>query len=118
MRGRFIIFLLVLATALILNFLNAQKGVIYTQEIDQMEKTVNAVKNIHTELKVEYDDLCSGQNLSSLVCVELKNFIPEKQQERIIYVHEPSPAKAKDSYCIVDLISTKAQAKDVQIIHD
>ncbi|NLK50728.1 MAG: hypothetical protein GX294_08780 [Candidatus Cloacimonetes bacterium] len=118
MRARLIIFLFVLSVAVFFNFYNARKVLTHTRSIDQMEKTVNAAKNIKTELEVEYDDLCSGQNLSSLVGVELNGFIPEQQQERIIYVHEPHPDTAKDSYCIVDLIATKAQAKDVQIIPD
>lgn len=118
MRGRFITFLLVAALAVFFNFFNARRVLTYTRAMAQMEKTVGAVKNIHTELMVEYDDLCSGQNISSLVSVELGSFIPQMQQGRVIYVHEPSPAKARDSYCIVDLIATKAQAKDVQIIPD
>jgi len=118
MRGRLITLLLVAAAAVFFNFWNARKVLTYTRALDHMEKTVNAVKNINSELEIEYDDLCSGQNLSSLVSVELSNFIPDQQQGRIIYVHEPSPAKAKDSYCIVDLIATKAQAKDIQIIPD
>lgn len=130
MRGRVIIFLLLAAAAVFMNFWNARKVLTYTRALDQMEKTVNAFKNINTELEIEFDDLCSGQNISSLVSVELSNFIPQKQQGRIIYVHEPRSVQgsksqageswrsARDSYCIVDLIATKAQAKDIQIIPD
>lgn len=118
MRARIIILTLLAAAAVFFNFFNAGRVLTYTRAQAQLEKTVGAVKNIHTELMVEYDDLCSGQNISSLVSVELGNFLPEKRQGRVIYVHEPSPAKARDSYCIVDLIATKAQAKDIQIIPD
>jgi hypothetical protein len=118
MRGRLIIFLLVAATAVFFNFWNARKVLNYTRSMDHIEKTVAAVKNINTELEIEYDDLCSGPKHLSLVSVELSNFIPEQQQGRIIYVHEPRSAETRDSYCIVDLIATKAQAKDIQIIPD
>lgn len=118
MKGRVILFGLVFLVAWFLNWSNQRKVHTYTREMAQKEKSVNALKNIHTELQVEYNDLCSGQNLSSLVNMELNSFIQDKQEERVIYVHEPSAQKATDSYCIVDLIATKAQAKDVQVIPD
>ena len=41
-----------------------------------------------------------------------------QQAGKIIYVHEPSPKQEKKTYCIIDLLSKKAEAKNVQILLD
>lgn len=110
--------LLLFAMAVFYHFWNANKVVIYTRKQSCLEKTLAAEKNINTELLVELDDLRSGRNISSLVSVELSGFVPEKQHGRIVYIHEPGERQEKRSYAIVDLISSKAQAKDIQIIPD
>jgi hypothetical protein len=98
-----------------LNFFNNNRVVQYTRKYSELEKTYNAEKNINTELLVELDDLRSGRHIASLVRVEMSNFIPDQEAGKIIYVHEPSPKQEKGSYCIIDLISSKAEAKNVQI---
>ncbi len=75
-------------------------------------------KNINTELLVELDDLRSGRHIASLVRVELSNFIPDQQAGKIIYVHEPSAKQDKKTYCIIDLLTTKAEAKNIQVLLD
>ena len=118
MRGRITVFLMLLAVAGFMHFWNANKVVRQTKYLSKLEKSYAAEKNIHTELMVELDDLRSGKNISSLVSVELSGFVPDKQQAQIIYVHEPGKAQQQKSYCIVDLISSRAEAKDIQIIPD
>ncbi len=118
MRGRILILVSLFAIVFFLNFYNNNRIVNYTRQISTLEKTYYAEKNINTELLVELDDLRSGKHIASLVRVELSNFIPEKQAGKIIYVHEPSPKQEKKTYCIIDLLSKKAEAKNVQILLD
>jgi hypothetical protein len=118
MRGKLTILVILAVTAIFFNFYNAGSVVKLTREKGYLEKGCAAEKNIHTELMVELDDLRSGKNISSLVSVELSGFVPDKQQAQIIYVHEPGKAQQQKSYCIVDLISSRAEAKDIQIIPD
>ncbi|HQJ96763.1 MAG TPA: hypothetical protein PLN17_06545, partial [Candidatus Cloacimonas sp.] len=60
----------------------------------------------------------SGRHIASLVRVELSNFIPDQQAGKIIYVHEPSAKQDKKTYCIIDLLTTKAEAKNIQVLLD
>jgi len=52
------------------------------------------------------------------VRVELSQFIPDQEQGKVIYVHEPAPDKKESSYTIIDLIASKAEAKNVEIMLD
>jgi len=118
MRGRIIVLIALFGLTVFLSFFNNNRVVQYTRRLSALEKTYNAEKNINTELMVELDDLRSGRHIASLVRVEMSNFIPEKEAGKVIYVHEPSPKQEKASYCIIDLIASKAEAKNVQIILD
>lgn len=116
MKGRIVILLLITLLFFYLDFSNQRKILVYTQTIDQIEKSINATKNINTELMVEYDDLCSPDNISNLVSVELQH--SKQNRGRVVYVQEPCSDAQSSSYCIVDLISTKAEASHIQIIPD
>ncbi|HAN40994.1 MAG TPA: hypothetical protein GX398_01730 [Candidatus Cloacimonetes bacterium] len=116
MKGRIVVLLLILLLFTYLDFTNKRKILVYTQTIDQIEKSINATKNINTELMVEYDDLCSPDNISNLVSVELQH--SDQDRGRVVYVQEPDEKTETSSYCIVDLISTKAEASQVQVIPD
>jgi hypothetical protein len=118
MRGKFSIFLLLLLAVGFCNFWNANGIVRETQKLARLETRYAAEKNINTELKVERDDLRSGKNIASLVRVELSDFTPQEEQGKIIYVHEPTDTEDRDSYCIIDLFASKAQAKEVQVLLD
>ena len=118
MRGKILIFVALLAIAVFLNFFNNNRVVQYTRSLSDLEKTYNAEKNINTELLVELDDLRSGRHIASLVRVEMSNFIPDKEAGKVIYVHEPSPKQEKGSYCIIDLLASKAEAKNINILLD
>lgn len=118
MRGRILVLFALLGGVVFLSFFNNNRVVQYTRKLSELEKTYNAEKNINTELLVELDDLRSGRHIASLVRVEMSNFIPEQEAGKIIYVHEPSPKQEKGSYCIIDLIASKAEAKNVQILLD
>ena len=118
MRGKFVIFILVCVASVFLHFNNGNKIVRYTKDYSNLEKTYNAEKNINTEQLVELDDLRSGRHLASLVRVELNNFIPDQEAGSVIYVHEPSPKAESGSYCIIDLLASRAEAKNVEILLD
>jgi len=118
MRGRIMILIALMGAAFFFSFFNNNRVVQYTRQFSVLEKTFNAEKNINTELLVELDDLRSGRHIASLVRVEMSNFIPEQEAGKIIYVHEPSPKQEKGNYCIIDLIASKAEAKNVQILLD
>jgi len=117
-RGRLIILVILAAICGFLNFFNNNRVVADTRRLSDVEKTYFAEKNINTELLVEHDDLRSGRHIASLVRVELSQFIPEHEQGRVIYVHEPAPDKSENSYTIIDLIASKAEAKNVEIMLD
>jgi len=117
-RGRVIVLIILIAICGFLSFFNNNKVVSYTRRLSNIEKNYNAEKNINTELLVELDDLKSGRHIASLVRIEMSQFIPEKEQGKIIYVHEPSTKQEKSGYCIIDLIASKAEAKNVQIMLD
>ncbi|MDD2331390.1 MAG: hypothetical protein PHI68_01925 [Candidatus Cloacimonetes bacterium] len=108
MKGKLLILVAVIIAAVFCHFYNSNKIVRYTRELSDVEKTYNAEKNITTELILELDDLKSGKHIASLVAIELHDFVPEKYQNNIIYVHEPSSKEEKASYCIVDLFASKA----------
>lgn len=118
MRGKFIILLVLIIAAAFCNFWNAHHIVRQTKKLARLETEYSAVKNINTELRVELDELRSGKNIASLVRVELSNFVPNEEQGKIIYVHEPADQENKSSYCIIDLFASKAQAKEVQVMLD
>lgn len=118
MRGKIIILAIVLVTAIFLYFHNGNQVGRFTKQYSALEKTLNAEKNINTEQLVELDDLRSGRHISSLVRVELSNFIADKPAGSVVYVQEPSPKQENNSYCIIDLIASRAVAKNVEVILD
>ncbi|MDD2596850.1 MAG: hypothetical protein PHT47_06335 [Candidatus Cloacimonetes bacterium] len=118
MRGRLIALLILATICGFLSFYNNNRVVADTRKLSDLEKTFNAEKNINTELLVEHDDLRSGRHIASLVRVELSQFIPDQEQGKVIYVHEPAPDKKESSYTIIDLIASKAEAKNVEIMLD
>ncbi len=118
MRSKIVIGLIFCTIAVFLHFYNGNKIVRYTKQYSMLEKTFAAEKNINTEQLVELDDMRSGRHIASLVRVEMSNFITDKPAGSVIYVHEPSPKSEQGSYCIIDLIATKAEAKTVEVLLD
>lgn len=118
MKGKIILIAGAIMLAVFFHYYNGNKIVHYTKEISTLEKTLNAEGNINTELLVEHDDMRSGRHISSLVTVELNNFISETQKGSVIYVHEPSSKQEKNAYCIIDLIASRAEAKSINVIPD
>ncbi len=118
MRARLIIVAVIASVVTFLSFVNTHRTFRQTRQLAHLEASYAADKNINTELQVELDDLRSGKHIASLVRVELSNFVPQEEQGKIIYVHEPADTKAREKYCIIDLIASRAQAKQVEIILD
>ncbi len=117
MKGKLIIISVTILLSVFFHYFNGNKIVQYTKEMSTLEKTVNAESNINTELLVELDDMRSGRHISSLVTVELNNFISDTKKG-VIYVHEPSSKQDKSNYCIIDLFASRAEAKTISVILD
>lgn len=117
MRAKFVILILLVVLAGFAHFWNANQIVRDTQKLARLETTYAAEKNINTELKVERDDLRSGQQFAGLVTLGADGKPVATSQGKVIYVHEPAGEQASN-YCIIDLLATKAQAKEVQILLD
>ena len=117
-RGKLITLIILAALCGFLNFFNNNKIVNYTRRLARVEKSYNAEKNINTELLVAPDHLTRPRNLATLLRVEMSQFIPEQDQGRIVYVHEPSAKQEKSGYCIIDLFASRAEAKNLSIILD
>lgn len=118
MRGKLIILAIIAIACVFLNFRNNTKVVSYYRQLENLEQAYKAELNINTELKVEYGDLRSGKHIASLVRVEMNQFFAQKEEGRVIYVHEPKVNEKTNDYCIIDLIATKAEAKNLNIILD
>ncbi len=118
MRTRFFSLILLIAVAVFLNFWNANKIVDYTQQLARLETKLAAEKNIHTELKVERDNLINGDLFGGAAFMAEQGVSPQMNMGQMIYVHEPADQENPENYCIIDLLATKAQAKEIQILPD
>jgi hypothetical protein len=78
-----------------------------------MEKSFQAERNINTEMKIQHDDLISGTNISKLVPVDMVKFVPKEKAGNVIYIQEPAKLKTPTYYCIIDLLTPKAEAVTV-----
>ena len=90
MRAKFVILILVIIAAGFANFWNANHIVRETQKLARLEIKYAAEKNINTELRVERDELRSGNQFAGLL-----NFGPDGRplqasQGKVIYIHEPA----------------------------
>lgn len=118
MRGKIIILLIIAVFFGFCNFYNHHKITNFTRKLADIEKSYNAEKNINTELTMEYEELRSGKHIASLVRVEMSQFIHGDEQGSVIYVHEPAEKSVGKGYCIIDLVASRAEAKNVNIILD
>ena len=118
MRTRFLSLILLIAAAGFLNFWNANKIVRGTQQLARLETKLAAEKNINIELKVERDDLRSGSLFGESAFLGEQGLPSQMNMGQMIYVHEPADKENRESYCIIDLLATKAQTKEVQILRD
>ena len=59
---------------------------------------------------IEHDDLVSGRNVSSLVPVEMNKYISKEVAGNVVFIQEPAKQKANTNYCIIDLLTPKAEA--------
>ncbi len=118
MRAKFVILITIIVAAGFTSFWNANQILRDTQKLARLETKYAAEKNINTELKVERDDLRNGRQFAGLVNLGPNGESAPSAQGKIIYVHEPADHQDKESYCIIDLFASKAQAKEVQILLD
>lgn len=110
MKGKFLLMALAVLLYIFFHCFNGNQILHSTQKLSQMEKEFLAERNIKTELMIEHDDLISGRNISSLVPTELSKYEAQKKAGNVIYVQEPQDIKTPDYYCIIDLLTPKAEA--------
>ncbi len=115
MRAKFVTLILITVAAVFASFWNANQIVHETQKLARLETKHAAEKNINTELRVERDELRSGDQFAGLI--SSSESMPE-QAGRIIYIHEPADKQDPANYCIIDLFASRAEAKEVQILLD
>ncbi len=110
MKGKWIYLAVGFVVYIFFHFFNGHVILRKTQAISQLEKSFKAERNINTELMIEQDDLISGRNISSTIGEEMAKFTPQKNAQNVIYIQEPATQKQAVAYCIIDLITPKAQA--------
>ncbi len=110
MKGRLIIIVLFILIYIFFHYLNGYKIQQGTQKASVLEATFNAERNINTELKIEHNDLISGRHISSLVPQEMSKYLPKEKAGNVIYIQESEPQQKEQTYCIIDLITPKAEA--------
>jgi hypothetical protein len=118
MKGKFVLILLALTGWIFFHYFNANQILRSTQELSQLEKTFQAERNINTELMIEHDDLVSGRNVSSLVPEEMMKYVSKEIAGNVIYIQEPAKQKTPTYYCIIDLLTPKAEAATTTVIPD
>lgn len=110
MKGRLLLVILACIGYIFFHCYNANQILHSTQDLSQMEKSFQAERNINTELMIEHDDLVSGRNIASLVPVEMSKYAPKEKAGNVIYIQEPAKQKTPTYYCIIDLLTPKAEA--------
>jgi len=110
MKGRILLVVLAVILYIFFHCFNANLILHSTQKMSQLEKAFQAERNIKTELMIEHDDLISGRNISSLVPAEMSKYVPKEKAGSVIYIQEPEKLKTPTYYCIIDLLTPKAEA--------
>jgi hypothetical protein len=110
MKGRLLIVILALVVYVFFHCFNANQLLRSTQKMSQLEKTFQAERNMNTELMIEHDDLISDRSIASLVPVEMSKYVPKEKAGNVIYIQEPAKLKTPTYYCIIDLLTPKAEA--------
>jgi hypothetical protein len=111
MKGRTLLVLLALIMSGFFHFFNASRILHSTQEASRLEKALQAERNINTELKIEHDELTSDKYISTCVPQDMIKTTSNEQAGNLIFVREPVQQKGKtDYYCIIDLLTPKAEA--------
>ena len=110
MKGKLLWLVIVFVLGIFFHYLNANHIMKYTILNNQLEKSYQAEKNINTELRIEHDDLMSGNSINSIVPVEMSKYVPKEKSGNVIYIQEPVHQKTPTYYCIIDLFTPKAEA--------
>jgi len=110
MKGKLVLLILAFAGWVFFHFFNYSLILRNTMEMSKLEKSLQAEKCIHTELLIEHNDLISGNNVASVVPAEMSKYVPKEIAGNILYIQEPSQQKNPSPYCIIDLLTPKAEA--------
>jgi hypothetical protein len=110
MKGKLLYVILAFVVYLFFHFFNANLILHYTLEESRLEKSFHAECNIKNELKVERGELLTGKNEDSLVPIEMAKYLSQEKAENVIYIQETEETKTPAAYCIIDLLTPKAEA--------
>jgi hypothetical protein len=110
MKGRLIFVILALLGYIFFHCFNGNLILHSTQKMSQMEKTFQAERNINTELMIEHDDLVSDRSIAGLISDDMSKYVPKEKAGNVIYIQEPAQLKTPTYYCIIDLLTPKAEA--------
>jgi len=110
MKGKFLLAVLSVLLYVFFHCFNGNQILHSTQKSSQLEKAFKAERNIRTELMIERDDLISGRNITSTTLGELSKYVPKEKAGNVIFIQEPTETKAINYYCIIDLLTPKAEA--------
>lgn len=109
-KGRILLAALSIVLYVFFHCFNGNQILRGTQKASSLEKSFKAELNINTELMIEHDDLISGRNISSLVPDELSKYVPKQKAQNLVIVQERHKPQSPDIYCIIDLLTPKAEA--------
>ncbi len=109
-KGRILLAILSIMLYVFFHCFNGNQILRSTKRVTSLEKSLKAEQSINTELMIEHDDLISGRNISSLVPNELSKYVPKQKAQNVVYVQERHKPKSPDYYCIIDLLTPKAEA--------
>jgi len=118
MKGRLLLIVLIIVGSIFAHFFNSNLILRLTQKMSQMEKTYQAERNINVELMIEHDDLISGRQISTLIPLEMSKYISKEKAKNIIYIQETIEEKTPVLYCIIDLLTPKAEAATAEQSED
>jgi hypothetical protein len=110
MKGKSLLVVLVIIISGFFHFFNANLILRSTQETSRLEKTFHAERNINTELTIEKNELTSDKYISTAVHPDMRRTTTQGKAQNLIFVKEPEQQKSLNYYCIIDLLTPKAEA--------
>ncbi len=110
MKGKLFYVIAAFVFFIFFHFFNGNQILHSTQKMSRLEKAFHAECNINNELKVEHDDLISGKKISSCLPEDMIKTNPRENAGNIVFIQEPEETKTTNYYCIIDLLTPKAEA--------
>jgi len=109
MKGRLIILSIILASIIIVQYLNQHQIVRATQEYASLEKKYAAARTINNELIITYNELISRDRIVGVATEQLGMFQAKNDGINVTYVKEQSKEN-QILFSLIDYITPSAQA--------